>query len=240
MISFVIPTLNEASVLEKTLINLKRLTFCPAEIIVSDGNSRDQTQAIATRLGARLVVYRGATRQTIANGRNLGAAAASGDYLVSMDADVIINKPNEFFSVLLDKFEKNSRLAGLTVSLKVLPEDETWADKVIFKLVNTVFFLINNVLPFGGASGEFQIVRASAFRQVGGFNEKLVVAEDNDFFHRLRKIGETRIVWGLTAYHTGRRAHKVGWPKLLFSWLTNWLSVFLFKKSATKEWHEVR
>jgi len=84
------------------------------------------------------------------------------------------------------------------------------------------------------------MVRANAFRRVGGYNERLAAAEDHDLFRRLRKIGRTRFEKTLTVFHTGRRAHAVGWPKLLLTWAINGLSVLIFKRSASKEWEEVR
>ena len=35
-------------------------------------------------------------------------------------------------------------------------------------------------------------------------------------FRRLSKIGETMIDPELTVLHSGRRAHQVGWPRLIF------------------------
>src|SRR5690349_13481262 len=94
--SFVIPTLKEESVLEKLLNNLKEITDFSYEIIVSDGGSQDKTQEIANRLADKLVVYKGAKRQTIAQARNMGAREASGEFLIFLDADVFIPNPNLF------------------------------------------------------------------------------------------------------------------------------------------------
>jgi hypothetical protein len=44
----------------------------------------------------------------------------------------------------------------------------------------------------------------------------------------------------LTVYHSGRRAHKIGWPKLLKSWITNTIWVLLFDKAKEEEWTVVR
>jgi GT2 family glycosyltransferase len=84
------------------------------------------------------------------------------------------------------------------------------------------------------------MVRAQSFKKIGGYNEKLVVAEDNDLFLRLSKIGKVKKIWNLKVYHTGRRAHQIGWLKLLFEWLTNYFSVLIFKKSISKKWKEIR
>ena len=52
-ISIVIPTLNEASHLQRTLEAIDRNHVC--EVIVADGGSADETAAIANGLGAKVV-----------------------------------------------------------------------------------------------------------------------------------------------------------------------------------------
>lgn len=239
MISFIIPTKNEESVLEKTLRCLVRYSG-PHEIIVSDGKSTDGTVAIAKKYADKALEYKGEAKQGIAAGRNAGAAAAEGDLLLFLDADMYIDEPDEFFKVAIDCFGKDPKLVGLTVNLRVFPEMATWADRFIFSALSAQYLIENNFLGIGAASGEFQMIKKDAFRQVGGYNEYLAAAEDHDLFRRLTKIGRTRFEKTLTAYHTGRRAHAIGWPKLLFTWAVNGLSVLLFKKSVSREWKEVR
>lgn len=238
MISFIIPTKNEERIIEKTLRSIS-LYQGEKEIIISDGKSTDRTIEIAKRYGT-VVPYLGTTRQTIGAGRNAGAKIARGDFLVFLDADIHIGNPNEFFAKAIGLFEKKPELEALTVSLRVLPEFETPADRFIFSFINRMYHVENNILGIGAASGEFQMIRASSFRKVGGYNENLPVAEDHDLFQRLRKIGRTGFEGSLVVYHTGRRAHKIGWPKLLYEWLINGFSVFVFKKSFSKEWKEIR
>jgi GT2 family glycosyltransferase len=84
------------------------------------------------------------------------------------------------------------------------------------------------------------MIRAEAFRTVGGFDETLPAAEDMDLFRRLSKIGRTRFEGSLTVYHSGRRAHAIGWRTLLWQWFSNSVSVFAFRRSASKEWTVIR
>lgn len=240
MISIIIPTLNEESVLERTLKNLKQGNSFPFEIIVSDGKSTDRTCEIAEQNFVRVEKYTGQKRQTIAGGKNLGARVAKYDYFLFQDADVIIPDPEQFFCRTVKFFENEPELVGITVSLRVLPEYETIFDRFMFKCINLLFIFQNNILRQGAASGEFQMIKRDAFYKLNGYNEKLVVAEDIDMFARLAKIGKTRMVQELTVFHTGRRAHKIGWPRLLMTWWINAFSLFFFKKSASKEWRSIR
>jgi predicted glycosyltransferase involved in capsule biosynthesis len=129
---------------------------------------------------------------------------------------------------------------ALTVGYKIVPENATLADKIIFKLLSLSFVLFNNFLHVGVSGGEFQMIKREVFEKLRGFNEKLVAAEDGDMFSRLGKVGRTRCDISLSIYHSGRREHAVGWPRLLFQWMRNYLMVQIFGRSWSKEWTEVR
>ena len=239
MISFVIPTLNEIKTIEQTLQCITAYSGTH-EIIISDGNSKDGTIEICRKYTDNVIVYDKPDRQTIAMARNMGAADAKGEYLVFLDADVVIPDIDRFFEAAEERFRSDERLVALTGQYKVVAEQRTLADSIFFRMLGLQFLLSNNVLRIGAAGGEFQMIAGDAFRTVGGFNETLAAAEDMDLFQRLSNIGRTRFERALTVYHTGRRAHTVGWPKLAWEWFTNSMSVWMFKKSASKEWKEIR
>jgi glycosyltransferase involved in cell wall biosynthesis len=239
ILSIIVPTYNEEQAIEKTLWAIVgKLTEVPYELIVADDASTDRTAAIARRCGA--IVSPAVKKTTIAAGKNRGASVARGKYLVFLDADVTVPEPNVLFRRALDCFKNDPQLVGLTVNLRVLPELATLADRTIFGLVNLTHRFNNNVRHAGSASGEFQMVRTDVFRKLGGYGEHLAVAEDNEFFARLARAGRTRFEPTLTVWHTGRRAHRIGWPRLLWQWFSNYTWVALFKRSAQKEWTEIR
>ncbi|MEI8174749.1 MAG: glycosyltransferase [bacterium] len=238
MISFVIPTKNEEKIIEKTLSCISQYTG-EKEIIVSDGKSTDKTISIASRY-ATVIEPKDGSVQRISIGKNDGAKASHGDYLVFLDADVYIPEINSFFEKAEGFFKSDKNLVGLTVSIRVFKEDETFADKIIFKMFNFYNLVLNNYFGVGAAVGEFQMVRKETFEKVNGYREDLVASEDYDFFRRIAKIGRTYFVKDLTIYHTGRRAHKIGWTKLLTEWMLNGFSVLFFGKSHSKEWKVIR
>ncbi|MEP7014586.1 MAG: glycosyltransferase [Verrucomicrobiota bacterium] len=241
MISIIVPTLDEQKVIAETLDRLRSQLTIPHEIIVSDGGSKDGTVEIARKLADKVVVHQGTTRQTIASGRNEGAKVAQGDFLVFLDADCLVPEPDAFFSAALSRFQAEPTLAGLTVYIRVFAETETLGDKAILGLMNFVVRLRNNMLKKGDcAGGEFQMVRKEAFRNVGGYREDLVTREDRDLFKRLAKIGRTMSDSSLVVFHSGRRAHAVGWPRLIGLFVANTLSFHLRGRMISKEWTVVR
>lgn len=239
MISIIVPTLNEEGVIGRTLSqirdNLKKTEY---EIIVSDGGSSDKTVLVAEKYADKVI--RAKLGGTIAQGRNAGAKEARGEYLVFFDADTTIFDPDNLFFRLADMFDRDEELVAATTAVKVLPKEAKPLDNFIFGFLNVAIGIMNNFLGIGRAFGEFQMVRSSAFSRAGGYNEKLVAGEDHEMFYRLSKIGKVRSVNSLTIYHSGRRAHKLGWPKLLWEWSKNAFTVTFFKRSHSKNWEVIR
>jgi glycosyltransferase involved in cell wall biosynthesis len=240
MISIVIPTLNEEKVVADLLQPLASRMTLPRELIVSDGGSTDRTVCIAVQWADRVVVYSGTDRQTIGAGRNEGAAAASGDFLVFMDADSRIDDPDAFFADALKQFEDHPEVVALTANVRVYPEDETFMDRIVFGLLSFSVRILNNVLHRGESVGEFQMMRKATFDSLGGFRTDLVTREDTDMFLRLSRVGRTMLDPNLQVYHSGRRAHRIGWPRLLWAWAVNTFWVALFNTAHAKEWKVIR
>ena len=241
LISFIIPTLQEEKVIEKILKNLREIRIFEYEIIVSDGGSQDRTLEIAKSLADKVVENYPNHRQTISEGRNVGAAAARGEFLVFLDADVHIFEPDKFFKKALDHFKKDPKLVGLGGWVRVLSEMETLADRICYGvLANWSFTIHNNILKIGGNCGEFGVIKNNVFKKLGGFDQTLKAAEDMELFRRLAKVGHVRTDSSLVFYHTGRRPHKIGWPKLLYTWLKEYIYSNLFHRSANEEWEVIR
>lgn len=240
-ISFIIPTLNEERVIEKLLRNLREITAVDYEIIVSDGKSTDRTVEIAKQLADKIAENASGRRQTIGEGRNEGAKLATGDILIFLDADVHVPKPNEFFRRVLGHFERDPKLYGLSGWIRVFPETESFMDIIGYLVLSDwAFYVMNNWFGVGSTCGELQIIKAEIFRKLGGYREDLAAAEDKDLFYRVSRLGHTRTDPKLLIYHTGRRPHAIGWPKMLFIWTHDQIHLVLFGKPHSKEWKVIR
>ena len=239
MISIIIPTYNEEKLIGTTLSYLKTKLTIPHEIIVTDDRSTDKTAEIARR-SADIVLVPEKKHATIAANRNAGAARATGDMLVFLDADCRMEDPDAFLSMAMKRFEANPKLLGLTGIMRVEPANERLSDRLVYFFFNAVRRFKNNVSKVGEASGEFQMVRRSAFEKIKGFREDLVTREDSDLFWRLSRIGRTYCDSSLVVYETGRRSHTIGWIKLVPLWFINTFWVMFFNKSFSKEWKAIR
>lgn len=144
------------------------------ELIVCDNNSTDRTAEIAGNAGVR-VVFEGVNQ--IARARNRGAAAATGDWLVFVDAD---SRPSmELFDEVAREISSGTCLAGgVTVRL----DDCYW----LAKAVNGVWNLISR--SFHLLAGSFIFCERTAFQKLGGFSKELFAGEELELSQRLKKM----------------------------------------------------
>ena len=97
-ISVVIPVYNEQKNLVKCLEAVYQSKYRPCEVIVVDDCSTDDSIAVAGQFPCQVVKLK--ENHGAAKAKNLGAAEARGDVIVTMDGDG--NYPRNFIPVLLD------------------------------------------------------------------------------------------------------------------------------------------
>lgn len=103
-ISIVIPALNEAENLPRTLNTVGNAV--DVEAIVVDGGSSDSTVKVAEALGARVI----SSTQSRAHQMNLGASVVKGDILLFLHADTCL--PQNFDSLVRQTLLQPNAIAG--------------------------------------------------------------------------------------------------------------------------------
>ena len=183
-ISVVIPAFNEERLLGETLRHVQAALGVFAgrkwetELIVCDNNSTDRTAEIARAAGATVVFE---PVNQIARARNRGAEAATGDWLVFVDAD---SHPSaDLFREVAALMESGRCLAGgATVKLDGHYPKARW----ITVLWNTISRACHWL------AGSFIFCDAAAFRSVGGFSRELFASEEIDLSKRLKKLARAQ------------------------------------------------
>lgn len=208
------------------------------ELIVSDGGSTDRTIDIARRHAHTVIENPDGRKQTIAEGRNLGAASASGSILVFLNADTLISEVDSFFARVLDQLS-DSEVCALTCNVEVYPGERNRADALFHGFYNWVFYTMNR-LGMAMGRGECHIIRSGAFDRVGGYSGRIAAGEDYDMFRRLAKVGKIRFLRDLMVYESPRRYRKYGYTRVTLSWFLNFLSVFFLGRSLLSQWKPVR
>jgi glycosyltransferase involved in cell wall biosynthesis len=181
-ISIVVPAFNEERLLGHSLAQINRAAkaFEPlgweTELIVCDNNSTDQTAQIARDAGA-MVVFEPVNQ--IARARNRGASAATGDWLIFIDAD---SQPSaELFTDVAKAITSGQCLAG---GATVTMDSSHPTARVVVWIWNSLSRALKLL------AGSFIFCETETFRAIGGFNEKLFAAEELDLTNRLKKFAK--------------------------------------------------
>ena len=182
-ISIIIPAFNEERLIAETIRHVQAATIQLSrrgwehELIVCDNNSSDRTAAIAQAAGAKVVFE---PINQIARARNTGAAAASGDWLIFIDADSYPSP--ELFMEVAREIESGTCLAGgATIRLE--------GHYSLGSKVTGFWNLLSRRLRW--LAGSFIFCEAAAFRKVGGFSNELFAAEELDLSRRLKRLARS-------------------------------------------------
>jgi len=183
-VSVVVPAFNEERLLAGSLAATRDAmrAFDEAgwatELIVCDNNSTDRTAEIARDAGAAVVFE---PVNQIARARNTGAARASGDWLVFVDAD---SYPSlDLFREMVAHVRSGRALAGgATVAVET--------DDALVRWWIAAWNFVSRRARL--AAGSFVFCEATAFRSLGGFSQELYAGEELDLFRRLKRLARQR------------------------------------------------
>ena len=206
MISVIIPALNEAKILDQSLSRLSP-QLKDHELIIVDGGSTDETPLIAKRYGQVISAERGRARQL-----NAGAAAARGDTLLFLHADVWLD------SGAIEGVETAISSGYVGGAFRQHIEGDHPLYRLIERAAN---FRAKRLNIFYGDGGIF--ARRTYFDQIGGFPD-IPIMEEVRFSRKLCQHGEVTLVEpGI--HISARRWQKNG---ILRTTLTNWLITLLY------------
>tara|TARA_B100000315_G_scaffold123899_1_gene113902 strand:- start:8387 stop:9094 length:708 start_codon:yes stop_codon:yes gene_type:complete len=176
MLSIIIPTLNAAVALEQTLTALETSEIA-TQIIVSDGGSTDETQAIAKQLGAIVIDAPKGRGSQLAAGANLAAHP----WLLFLHADTLLDK---LWQKTIGEFITDPVMSPCAGVFKFTLDDPKPAARRLEKIVEWRCRLLG--LPYGDQG---LLISRQHYDQIGGF-KGLPLFEDVDI---VRRIGRRNI-----------------------------------------------
>ncbi len=176
LISIIIPALDEADSLGKTIaaVQSDHVTF---EILVVDAGSSDDTVQISAVAGARVLE---SFRRQRAYQLNLGAQHARGAVLLFLHADTLL--PKHALQSIIRALEDHRVVGGAFA--------RRYASGSLLLRATCVLAQYRNQLIGWHLGDQAMFVRRASFFQLGGFRE-VGQFEDLDFSRRLRTFGRT-------------------------------------------------
>ncbi len=179
MVSIIIPTYNEGQVIKSLILKLRALDVYEhiTEIIVCDGGSSDDTITEASAAGALIVQ----SKKGRAIQMNAGAAIAKGEILYFLHADTV--PPKRFIELIITAHQKGYNSGCFTLRFDV----DHW-----FLKANAYFTRYNiDLFRFGDQS---LFVSNGAFNNAQGYNEDLIILEDQEIISRIKKYGKFVVI----------------------------------------------
>lgn len=191
-VSIVIPTLNEAGCLGRTLRHLSILDPPAKEVLVVDGGSEDETIAIAQAAGVQVISsqQRGRSVQM-----NQGAEVSTGEIICFLHADTLV--PDDFVAAIEQTLVDKTVVAGGFISLMTGSQTTRWTVSLhnYFKtyyaplLFRPYLFFKGLRLLFGDQA---MFCRRVDFWDCGGFDITLPIMEEAELCLKLVCRGRIR------------------------------------------------
>ena len=181
MLSFIIPAWNEEELIGQTIESIhSAATDLEYEIIVANDASDDQTAEIAESMGATVVHC---NNRQIGLTRNDGAGAATGEWLVFVDADTLVTA--EVVRETIDAFNSGA-ISG--TSFPMFDEEIPFTARVLTPVLRVSFRVLRL------AAGAYLFCTKEAFDAVGGFDKKFFAAEEVHLSKSLHKQGPFKTI----------------------------------------------
>ncbi|MEM7819415.1 MAG: glycosyltransferase family 2 protein [Candidatus Aenigmatarchaeota archaeon] len=184
-ISVIIPTKNEANVIDETLKRVRKCDYPKnkLEIIIVDANSKDETIKIAKKYADKIIIEKKPNGKPHA--LNIGIKKASGDIIYFLDADNWIEK--DTIKTLIQSMNGYNAAKGTTIirNKKSVIEKVSNLEIGIHELLVSGFSKIFNSEIISGYNF---MIKKNILRCVGYFHNSLT--EDINISFRLYKRGE--------------------------------------------------
>lgn len=196
-VSFIIIAYNAEETLGTLLENLKEQDYNHEliEVILIDSNSTDRTMEIMNNFKKNYNTFNNVyilenPKKILASGWNIALKNSTGDIILRVDAHTKI--PNDFITNNVKCIESGENICGGKVT-SILDNKNKWTSMLI-EAENSAF---------GGGIAKFRrgkkcqyvdtlafaSYRKNVFKDIGGYDERLVRTEDNEIHYRMKKKG---------------------------------------------------
>jgi glycosyltransferase involved in cell wall biosynthesis len=214
-LAIVIPTLNEEHYLPLLLEDLSNQTKKDFEVIIVDAKSKDNTRKVADLYKKKLALtFIESSKGHVAHQRNLGAAKAKSSYVFFIDADTRIDV--DVVEKVLQHIEKEKGQLYLPV---IQPGGKSKIHKFLFAGSITSVKLFHKIgRPI--SMGPIIVIAKTLFDQIGGFDEKIAIAEDHNLIIKAYKKGvKAKFIEDVNCYFSMRRFDSEGTWNIVWQYI---------------------
>lgn len=181
--SIIIPTYNRAEWLIGAIESVLVRSDLTQEVIIVDDGSTDNTAQVLRKFGDRIKVL---TQRNLGPGRarNLGAKAATGEYLAFLDSDdVWFPWTLSTYLQIIEKYSRPAFIAGSPFMFSGVTDLRSVAESSVMVHSFSDYLSSGDQWRWWGVSSF--VVRRDAFESVGGFADEWINGEDADLAMKL-------------------------------------------------------
>lgn len=149
------------------------------EVIYVDSQSTDNSVELAREMGA-VTLTLNSGRPTAAKARNTGLSAASGEWILFLDGDTIVDP--HFAVTAMERARADERIAAVWGHRREIHPTANFFHRVL----DLDWVYAPGWSEFCGGDA---LMRRSALEQTGGFDESLIAGEEPELCARLRSVG---------------------------------------------------
>lgn len=200
-VSIIIPTLNEEEYIGNLLASIVAQTHQSFEVIIVDGQSKDNTIKVCERFKSILPclsIIKSPLRNTSFQ-RNYGEKHAVNERILFLDADIIL--PSNFLDLSLSEIRKAKAEIATCYSW---PLSSKLLDYTMYLAQNVGADIAKHIIP--AIFGWTIFSTKKLHKKIGGFNEKMHFGEDHDYAQKaVKKKAKFIILKNTSPYVSVRR-----------------------------------
>jgi glycosyltransferase involved in cell wall biosynthesis len=171
-ISIIIPTLNRPSGLKKLMQELIQYMSDEIELIIVDDSKESIANEINSLSDPRVTYIHRGEKLGVSSARNVGARLAEGEYLIFLDDD------DEVTADWLPDFRKSTQGSADLIYCNMRLVDPEKQETIVSASINKRGIVIPGAW----------MIRKSIYEKAGGFDERLLFAENTELFFRLDQL----------------------------------------------------
>ena len=185
-ISIIMPTKNSAKTITKSINSIIDQNYTNWELIIIDGKSNDQTVSLVNnfQINHKNIIFYSSNDKNYAEAINKGFKKANGEYIFILSSDNWLHK--SAFKSLISKTKNNK---------KVIYGDFLFIKKDNINLGYYYSTNINDIPYRMSICPEALIFPKKLLKNVNGYDDKISIAADDDFFLRIYKyLGDENFI----------------------------------------------
>ena len=211
-------TRNRASFLPQAIKSVQNQGFSDWELIISDDDSNDATEAVLAPLRAkdsRIKYHKNTPALGISGNRNKALSLASGKYMAVLDSDDFWLDKDKL-QKQYDFLEANPDYVLIGSNIKIIDEKSNFMKETSFATEDAGIrkkILKDNQIPHSSV-----LIRRAAIEKVSAYDKNLSCVEDLDLFLKLGKIGKFKNLAEITTAYTRHSEGTSRQRKVAMAW----------------------